>query len=373
MYEKGRAWIELSRNRLAHNVEEIQKILPARCRLMPALKANAYGHGAVQVGLLLQNLGIRDCCVASAEEGIQLRRAGFSGQILVLGYTHPELFPELCRNRLTQTVVDFPYACRLSRYGKPVKVHVGIDTGMRRLGERSEDIENILKIWSLDHLEITGVFSHLCAADGRTEAEKEFTCRQIQRFCGVIQTLRSNGIHHFETHLQGSYGLLNYPDLQFDYARVGIALYGTFSSPEDRTAVQPDLRPVLSLKSRLECVKHLHPGEPAGYGLAYTAPEEMRIAAVSIGYGDGIPRSLSGKGAVLVRGVRAPVVGRVCMDQLLIDVSCAPGAAAGDEAVLIGSSGSEEITAAEMAADAGTISNEILSRLGSRPERVLTE
>lgn len=256
--------------------------------VMPAVKANAYGHGAVLIGRALQDMGVQDFCVASVGEAIELREAGITGRILVLGYTFPEQFQELWKYSLTQTVIDFCYARQL---------------------------------------QITGVFSHLCVSDGISESEKGFTYKH--------------------------------------YVRPGIALYGALSSPYDKTAAAVNLKPVLSLKARIECVKQLHTGEAVGYGQTYTAAREMKIAAVSIGYADGIPRELSNKGFALIKGHKAPVVGRICMDQLMVDLSEIPGTAPGDEAVFIGKCGNEQITASEFAHTAGTISNEILSRLGA--------
>lgn len=369
MDQKGRAWIELDMKNLAFNLGQLKGLLPKGCSVMPAVKANAYGHGAALIGKALQDMGVQDFCVASVGEAAELREAGITGQILILGYTSPRQFPELSHYELTQTVIDFPYAGQLQNYGRPLAVHVGVDTGMHRLGERSENIEKICKIWEFDHLKVTGVFSHLCVSDGVSDREKTYTCRQIEKFDSVIRQLKKRGITGFKTHIQGSYGILNYPGLHYDYVRPGIALYGVLSSPGDRTAAAVNLRPVLSLKARVACVKQLHKGETAGYGQAYTAEKRRKTAVVSIGYADGVPRALSGRGKVLVNGYKAPMIGRICMDQLLIDVSDIPHVSPGDEAVLIGSSGTEQITAGEFARMTGTISNEILSRLGTRLSR----
>ena len=226
MYLKGRAWIELNMENLASNLEQLRGLLPKGCLLMPAVKANAYGHGAVPIGKALQDMGIRDFCVASVGEAVLLRETGITGRILILGYTSPGDFQELSHYDLTQTVVDFSYAKQLQGYGKPLAVHVGIDTGMHRLGERSENLERICRIWQLENLRVTGVFSHLCAADGVSDEEKAYTYRQVSSFDSVIRYLRKRGITGFKTHIQGSYGILNYPELQYDYARPGIALYG---------------------------------------------------------------------------------------------------------------------------------------------------
>lgn len=369
--KKGRAWIELNRENLLHNTGEFRRITGNGCILMPAVKANAYGHGMIQTAKILEEAGIRDFCVASAEEGIALRRSGVTGEILVLGYTYPEMFPELEKHHLTQTVVDELYAKVLSDYGKNLAVHVAVDTGMHRLGIPAADIERIAGLWRLPGIKITGVFSHLCVSDGVTEEEIRYTEEQIHRFRTVERVLHEKGIRGFRTHIQGSYGILNYPEEKFDCARPGIALYGVLSSSEDHVKAETELRPVLSLKARVECIKILEAGEAAGYGLTYTASSRRKIAIVSIGYADGIPRSLSNRGSALVRGRKVPVIGRICMDQLTLDVTDVPDTEPGDEAVFIGQSGGRQLTAEDMAAQAGTISNEILSRLGERPERIV--
>lgn len=372
MYQKGRAWIELNMKNLAHNVEQLQSVLSDECEIMPAIKANAYGHGAVLIGTALQEMGIKDFCVATVNEAVELREAGIKGQILILGYTSPYQFEELYRYCLTQTIVDLDYAKMLNDCGYPVNVHVGIDTGMHRLGINSEDMESILYVWQLSNIKITGVFSHLCVSDGSSEEDKEYTSKQVEKFHSVINNLHMSGIKDFKTHIQGSYGVLNYPTLQFDYARIGIALYGVLSNSHDTIEAEASLKPVLALKSRIECIKILYEGDALGYGLSYTACSEMRIAVVSIGYADGVPRELSGKGHVLLRGKKVPIIGRICMDQLFIDVTTVHDAKAGDEVVLIGKSGQLEIAAGELADCSHTITNEILSRLGNRLERIET-
>lgn len=370
MYQKGRAWIELDIDNLDYNIRQFRKILSPKCAIMPAVKANAYGHGAVLIAKALQGLEIKDFCVASVNEAALLRKAGILGQILILGYTSPNQFSDLVKYNLTQTVVDYPYAKLLNDFGQVIFVHIGIDTGMHRLGERSENIKEICKIWEFDNLKITGVYSHLCMSDGASDAERDITLKQIEEFNMVINFLHRKGIHHFKTHIQGSYGVLNYPALKFDYARLGIALYGVLSSPKDRIISNTKLKPVLSLKARIACVKQLHKGEALGYGLTYKAGKEMQIATVAVGYADGIPRELSNKGFVLINGQKAAIVGRVCMDQLMVDVTDIKGVSCGDEAVFIGKSGNSEIMAADLADSINTISNEILSQLGSRLGRV---
>lgn len=421
---KERAWIELSRENLARNVEVLQSLLMQERRalsgqykserleriqyatecseqanrqfwqiwqaiskrmpagrtelqlrhtrqtfpqLMPAVKADAYGHGAVLIAKALQDMGIGAFCVACAEEGAELRRNGITGDILILGYTHPEAFFLLKKYRLIQTVVDYRYGKFLNGYGKKIRVHVGIDTGMHRLGERSEKIKEIGRIFRLKNLQVEGIFTHLSADETKDPAERAFTKRQGEAFYGVLEKLEKQGVSGLKIHLLASYGLLNYPELGGDYVRVGIALYGLLSDEEAGKSCPVKLYPVLSLKARIAAVKDLYRGESAGYGLDYKAEEDKKIAVLAIGYADGLPRCLSeGRGRVLIRGQSAPVIGRICMDQTIVDVTGIPGVRAGESAVVIGRSGGEEITAYEIAKEAGTITNEVLSRLGKR-------
>lgn len=385
---RGRAWIELDKAALAGNVEYLQSLMPEDCRLMPALKANAYGHGAVWTATELNHLGVDAFCVACLSEGITLRKAGIKGEILILGYTAPEDFTLLARYRLSQTIVDYEYAEKLEHAGKTLHVHIGIDTGMHRLGIRCEEMESILGIFEMNHLIVDGMFTHLCACDSPLPENIAFTEDQIQAFYRVVDILEEQGISCPKLHLQSSYGLLNYPGLDADYVRAGIALYGVPSSTEnevfhrftdpalntasDGNSTFPhNLSPVLSLKARVTSVRTLHAGDSAGYSLAFTAEKDMRIAVLSIGYADGLPRELScGKGYVLLHDCKAPVIGRICMDQTLVDISGIPQVSAGDIAVLIGTTGNEKITAAQLASQCGTITNELLSRLGERLTRV---
>lgn len=363
-FPAGRAWIELDRAALRHNVETLRALLPADCALMPAVKAEAYGHGAALIARELNRLGVSAFCVASVNEGAALRKSGVRGEILVLGYTHPEQFPLLRRFRLTQTVPDLAFAQTLSAYGKAVDVHIKIDTGMHRLGEPWDRPERLSRIFALPNLRVTGAFTHLCAC-GPSPRERAFTMGQARAFAGTVAWLRERGFVIPKVHQLASGGILRYGELGGDYARPGLALYGV---PD--TDGSADLKPVLTLKARVAQVRELAAGEQAGYDLMFTARRDTRLAVLTIGYGDGLPRGLScGVGGALLHGRRAPVAGRVCMDQTLVDVTDIPDTAAGDEAVLIGRSGELEITARDLAVQTGTIPNEILSRLGARLER----
>lgn len=368
---KDRAWIELDMEHLHQNVSAIKDLLPPGCQLMPAVKANAYGHGAILISKELNKAGIKSFCVATVSEGMELRRNGIRGEILILGYTHPEQFPLLRRFRLTQTVIDHSYAQLLNAYGKKLKVHLKIDTGMHRLGERSERIKEICEMFKLKNLVIEGAFTHLCADETKSESDRNYTIRQADAFYHTIQELKMQGCDCGKVHLLASYGLLNYPELAGDYARIGIALYGVLSNRADLEGCPVRLNPVLSVKTRISLTKNLYAGESAGYGLAYTAQSNRKIAVLPIGYADGIPRALScGNGKVLINGNEAPIIGRICMDQMLVDVTDIPDIRADDIAVIIGKSGNLEITAYNLAEKDGTITNELLSRLGSRLSRI---
>lgn len=378
-----RAWIELDLQALEHNVRFLQSLLPAGCRLMPAVKANAYGHGAVPIAARLNRLGIRSFCVACASEGIELRNAGIQGEILILGYTPPEQFSLLRQYRLSQTILDYAYAEDLSRSGIRLHVHIAVDTGMHRLGIRCEDIEQIAAVYGFQNLAVDGIYTHLSTCDSDAPESRAFTECQIASFVQVTETLKAKGCPVKGLHLLSSYGIFHYPEAAGDYVRPGIALYGLLSSDADsrrilqtadQSAALTPLCPVLSLKARVASLRTLHKGEAAGYGLAFIADREMKLAVLSIGYADGLPRALSGgNGRVLINGYSTPILGRICMDQTLADVSEIPEekVAPGDTAVLIGRSGSLKITAGELAQHCGTISNEILSRLGARLERII--
>lgn len=370
-FGRERAWIELNMEHLRQNVITLQELLPEGSELMPAVKANAYGHGAVLISKELNRLGIRSFCVATASEGKQLRCHGVKGDILVLGYTHPEQFSMLRKYRLTQSVLDDSYARLLDSYGKKIKVHLQIDSGMHRLGMRPEKIEEMCDIFHCRNLSVEGIYTHLCADETKENIDRDYTMAQAEVFEDVIREISGRGYSCGKIHLLASYGLINYPELGGDYVRIGIALYGILSSASGLNDCPVDLCPVLSVKARIALIKDLYEGEAAGYGLKFVADSNRKIAVLSIGYADGIPRSLScGHGKVLVNGREAPIIGRICMDQMLVDVTDIENVKSGDIAVIIGKSGRREITAYEIAEETGTITNELLSRLGSRLSRV---
>ena len=361
---RSRAWREIDLSALRHNAHALQALLPERCALMAVLKADAYGHGAPASAWCLWRAGVRDFAVACLSEGIALRKAGVRGVILILGYTPPELVPQLRRWRLTQAVADEAHGHALANQGLPLRVHLALDTGMHRLGIPAENIAALTRLYARRELRIEGVFSHLCVSDN-PELER-YTTGQLDRFSAAVDRLRRQGLDPGKLHIQSSYGLLNLPPQPCAYVRAGIVLYGV-SSGGVLPRQWPELRPVLSLRARVACVRTLRPGDRAGYGLAFQAERETRLAVLTIGYADGLPRALSQQGGrVLLRGVSCPMAGRMCMDQLLVDVTGVPEIQAGDVATLIGRDGNQEIPAEEVAERCGTITNELLSRLGKR-------
>lgn len=364
---KDRAWIELDLDNLRHNVETLKSAMQPGCELMAVLKAEAYGHGMFETAVALSRMGIRAFAVATIEEGIRLRRYGISGEILILGYTDPGRAGELARYGLTQTLIGYHYAWLLNRQGRTVKAHIKVDTGMHRMGFDKGAAEKIARVCSMKHLKVCGIYTHLCAADSLEQEDVRFTEGQIGSFYDLLGKLEEKGIRFPRVHIQSSYGLLNYPELSCDYVRAGIALYGVLSAPGDRTRLNPDLRPVLSLRSRVVLIRNIRKGESVGYGRAFTAPRDSRIAVLPVGYGDGLPRNLScGRIRAVIRGHSVPVIGRICMDQLTVDITDAKGIRVGDTATLIGRDGSLEVRAEDLADSGESITNELLSRMGGR-------
>lgn len=358
---KARIWAEIDTKALRANVDYLYGISPDNSRLMAVVKANAYGHGAVLIARELNKIGIRAFCVATADEGAELRRHGVKGEILILGYTHPSQFPLLKIFKLSQTVVDYDYAKTLNGYGK-IHVHIGVDTGMRRLGIRSERYSEVKRVFEMKNLIVDGIFTHLSADETTMPSDRAFTEGQADKFFEIADKLADDGFFP-KLHLLASSGLLNYAHLGGDYVRAGIALYGGVGHKK--------LLPVLSVKTRVTSVRNVYEGEPVGYGLDCVADRNMRVAALAAGYADGLPRALSnGVGAVLINGSRAPIIGKICMDQTLVDVT-GIDVKQGDIAVLIGNSGCEQITACDIARQIGTIPNDILSRLGGRVVRII--
>ncbi len=355
---------------IRHNVRAL--LQHTRTRLIAVVKANAYGHGAVQVARAALQAGADRLAVARAEEGVELRAAGVRGPILVMSYTPPAFADDLVAWQLTTTINDMESAHALSAHaeaaGRIAPVHIKVDTGMGRFGLLPEEVAPFIDhITALPGLKLEGLFTHFAVADETSAASKAYTRQQLDTFCEVLQAVKTNiQIRH----AANSAAALTFPESRLDAVRVGIALYGL----RPNAAVQPPvaLRPALALKSRVARVRTLPPGASISYGRTYTTRHPTPVALVPAGYGDGCHRLLSNRGAVLIRGQRAPIVGRVCMDQFVVDVTHIPGVQRDDEVVLIGAQGEARITAEEVAGWAETINYEVVTSLLPRAKRVYT-
>ena len=366
---KNRAWIEVDLNNIENNINEIRKIIHKNTKIMAVVKANAYGHGEVEVSKKLNEIGILDFAVATLDEGIILRKAGIKGSILILGYTDIQNIKMVQKYDLIQTIVDFEYAKEVEKLNldKKLNVHIKINTGMNRLGESYKNIDNLIKIYNIKNLNILGTFTHLCVSDSLFEDNIKFTKKEIDNFFKAIDTLKLNNINVKKIHIQASYGIINYNDLECDYVRPGIIMYGVYSTLQDKKSckIKLNLKPALKLKSKIVSIRNIQKGESVGYGRAFIAKKDMKIATVSIGYADGYPRSLSSKDVyVLVNDKFAKIIGRICMDQMIVDVSNITNIEVGDIVTLLDDI--EEISAENISNLSGSISNELLSRLGSR-------
>lgn len=363
--KQNRAWLEINLDNLEYNVNQIKSIIPDKCKVMAIVKANAYGHGMIEIAKKLNEIGIQNFAVATLSEGIDLRKNNIKGNILILGYTDLRDIQYIIKYDLIQTIVDYEYAKKIEqmKLEKRLKVHIKINTGMNRIGESYKNIDSLIKIYQMKNIEILGTYSHLCVADSLKSDDVEFTNMQISNFFKCIDKIRNLGYDTGKIHIQASYGILNYTELNCDFVRPGIIMYGIYNEDEPKTRL--NLKPVLTLKARITSVKEIEKEESVSYGRTFVAKENRKIATVSIGYADGYPRNLSNKNVkVVLNGQYAEIVGRICMDQLIIDVSKINEIHQGDIVTLIGEQ--KEISAETIANKADTITNELLSRLGSR-------
>ena len=335
---------------IAHNSRVLKGAVGDEVQMMAVVKANAYGHGLVPVARTALMNGASWLGVAVPEEGRKLRQAGVAAPILVLGNVNPEGASIAAEYGLTQTVFDLPGVELLARTGREIDVHLKIDTGMNRIGARTEaEIQAVLEaLTAAPQLHLTGAFTHFADADNPDDA---FSRQQFDRFEKRAALLPPGLL----LHAAASDASLRFPWARLSMVREGIALYGCIEGYGEL-----HLRPAMSLETRVAYIKEITAGDTVGYGRAYTADHPMRVATLPIGYGDGYPRACSGKAQVLLHGQRCPVLGRVCMDQLMVDVSGLDEIRQGDIAVLMGRQGDQRITAAELARWAGTISYEIL-------------
>ncbi|MBF0014537.1 membrane-bound serine racemase VanT [Enterococcus casseliflavus] len=354
-----RAAKEFSAPALLHNLQEIKRLIPAKTKVMAVVKADAYGCDAQLVARTLERVGVDFFAVATIEEAIELRRAGIKSRLLILGYTSAQRAKVLKHYSLIQTIVSEAHGQALARTGLPIECHLAVDTGMHRLGV-APDLETVRRLYALPSLKITGIFSHLGSSDQLDTASILRTQAQIICFDDLLAGLSARNIAYGLTHLQSSYGILNYPEKQYDYVRPGILLTGSLSVPNEPTKQKINVQPILTLKALLVDKKTVAAGEAIGYGLATVFDRPTMIGIVSIGYCDGVPRALSNQGFQLsYQGVLLPQVGLICMDMLLIDLTDYPELALESWLEVI----SDWTNTADQAQ---TIPNELISRLGSR-------
>lgn len=361
-----RSWIEISIPTLIKNKSIYQKQIQNNSSIMAVVKADAYGHGAVEVSRALQESGVVDFAVSNILEALELREAGIKGQILILGYTPIEDLELLTKYDITQAIISSDYADDLFTSNLSIKCQYAIDTGMNRIGLDADDVvrcEKEIRRVS-EKLELTGLFTHLCVAD--TPSEDGFTNEQQEKFKRVVESVKD--LHLPYIHSLNSAGGMWHQDGFSNLNRLGIIMYGL--KPDYMNSLPAGIEPVMEWKSVISMIKEVHTGETIGYGRTYTVEKEMRIATIPTGYADGYNRGLSNKGYVLIEGKKAPIVGRVCMDQFMVDVTDIPEVRAYDEVVLIGRSGEELLTADDMAQMLGTIGYEVVCDVGKRVQRV---
>ncbi|PFN02208.1 alanine racemase [Bacillus cereus] len=367
--------VEVNLDAIKHNVREFKKrVNDENMTMMAAVKANAYGHGAVEVAKAAIEAGVNQLAVAFVDEGIELREAGISVPILILGYTPVEAAKDAIEYDIMMTVYRIEDLKGIDevakRLGKKARIQVKIDTGMSRIGLQEEEVAPFLEeLKNMKHIEMEGVFTHYSTAD---EIDKTYTNMQTNLFEKAVTTAKEMGIHLPYIHSSNSAGSMELSNTFQNMVRVGIGIYGMYPSQEvDHTVVS--LQPALSLKSKVAHIKHAKKNRGVSYGNTYVATGEEWIATVPIGYADGYNRQLSNKGHALINGVRVPVLGRVCMDQLMLDVTNAMPVQVGDEVVFYGKQGEEEISVEEIADMLGTINYEVTCMLDRRIPRVYKE
>lgn len=367
-----RCWAEISLSAIGHNIEEVRKRLAPGVRLLAVIKADAYGHGAVRVGKYLEDR-VDYFAVATLEEALELRENGIRLPILILGYTSPSQYEDLVAFDITQTIYSRETAELLNReaanQGKRAGIHIALDTGMTRIGFQvtEEDADVIADIGRLPHLKMEGLFTHFACAD---QKDKTYCSGQLEKFNRMVRMLEEREVEIPLKHVCNSAGIMEFDDFRYDMVRSGIVTYGLYPSEEVRKE-RLDLIPALEWKSRVIHVKEVGNGLGVSYGATYVTHEgRTRIATVSAGYADGYPRALSSKGRVLIHGQYAPILGRVCMDQFMVDVSRIPDVRVEDVVTLVGRDGENSISIEEIADPAARFNYEMACGISRRVTRV---
>ena len=367
-----RCYVEISLEAIGHNIREVKKRLPEGVKLLGVVKANAYGHGAVPVASYLENQ-VDYFANATIEEAVELRENGISAPILILGYVSPSQYGDLVEYDITQTIDSYAQALALekeaARQNRKAKAHLAVDTGMTRIGFQvtEHDADEAAKIADLPHIELEGMFTHFSCAD---QEDKTYCSMQMEKYDKMTALLAERGVTIPLRHICNSAGIMEFDDHRFEMVRSGIITYGIYPSEEVKKE-RLDLIPALSWKSHVIHVKEVGPGIGVSYGATYVTEKPMtRIATVSAGYADGYPRALSNQGCVLIHGKKAPIIGRICMDQMMVDVTDIPDVQVEDVVTLVGTDGDETITIEEIANPAARFDYEMLCDISSRVTRV---
>ena len=368
-----RIWANIDLDAVNRNVKNIQENLQEDVKILAVIKANAYGHGAIPIAQELEhNDAIYGFAVATAEEGFSLREHGVHKPIIVIGYTFEENYAYLCEENIQTTVYTKKMIETLEKIAeekcKIIKVQIKVDTGMNRIGiyPNEEGKEFVRFVHSKKRIKIAGIFTHFANADTKDPAKTE---EQYQVFTNFVEELKAEGITFPMMHCSNSAGTLGYQNMNMDLVRAGLIIYGLWPSNEvDKSKVL--LEPVLSLYSRVVQVKTVAKGTAISYGGTYVTKEEMKVATISAGYGDGYPRNLSSKGYILVHGKKAPIIGRICMDQFMVDVTGIPDVLIGDSVTLIGKENDVQITFEDLAFWGGGFNYELVCNLNMRVPRI---
>ena len=374
-----RTWAEVNLNRIEHNFKVIKKQVSVNTKVCCVIKADAYGHGAIELSQLYEKIGADFFAVSNLEEALELRIGGSTLPILILGYTPAVYARELSENNISQAVFSVEYAHELSesakKFGVNVKIHLKIDTGMSRIGIMCQDIERdnaaaqALEIFNLDNLTPEGIFTHFAVSDEKEEG-REYTEHQIECFKYLINSLKDNGIDTDKIicHCSNSAAIMDYPEAHIDMVRAGIILYGL--APSGKLKGQINLKPAMEIKSVVAHIKDIEQGTTVSYGRTFTANRKLRIATVPIGYADGYIRNLAKDAYMIVGGKKAKVVGRICMDQCMIDITEIDNVKVGDVVTVVGKVGDVEISTDDVASWTGTINYEVVCLVGKRVPRV---
>ncbi|HEY8893019.1 MAG TPA: alanine racemase [Clostridium sp.] len=364
-------WAEIDLDKLAHNMREIRRISNSE-NIIAVVKADAYGHGAVDVAPVLLENGANRLAVAIQSEAIELRRSGIECPIMVLGFTPPNLIDNLLKYDIEQTVFSYEFAKKISKMAlkknKIAKVHIALDTGMGRIGylPNDESVEEVYNISKLPNIIIEGMFCHFSSAD---EKDKTYTYEQVKKYDVFYEKLKEKKVYINIRHIANSAAIIDLPETHYEAVRPGIIIYGYYPS-EEVNKEKIDLLPVMTLKTNVVHIKTLPPGEYVSYGRKYKTKEKSVIATLPIGYADGYTRLLFQKAKVILKGEFAPVIGRICMDQCMVDVTGINGVKVGDEVILIGEDGKNKFTADIVGELIGTISYEVVCMVGKRVPRV---